>query len=110
MNPNGGDLERRVTRIEQLIEILTNRHIDYEEDHARLLKAQVIMNDQLQLNAAQIRENTEQIRKNSEQICKNSEQIGQLNAGLDQLRVRVDSLVSAIGELVRRMPPQQQRP
>jgi hypothetical protein len=100
MDPNGGNLKRRVIRIEEIMEVLTSRHIDLEEDHARLLKAQVVMADQLQKNSAQIdRLTATQDRTDAA--------IAQLTIRLDTLGARVDALVSAVGEFIRRLPPPQ---
>ena len=41
MAQNGHD-PSRLERIEGIIEVILNRHIAFEEDHAQLLKAQVV--------------------------------------------------------------------
>jgi hypothetical protein len=55
---NGSDLPARVQRLEELLEVLTTRHLDFEDEHKRLLRAQVIMADQLrELGAQQLHTN-----------------------------------------------------
>lgn len=49
MNGNGenGNVEGRLTRLEQFVEVLTNEHIQFAEEHKRLLTAQVILTDRM---------------------------------------------------------------
>src|SRR5258708_30383879 len=43
---NGHD-PTRLDRIEGLVEVLVNRHIEFEEEHKKLLIAQVVLTDRL---------------------------------------------------------------
>ena len=45
MTPNGenGNTERRLTRLEEFVEVLANEHIAFAEEHRRLLTAQVVL-------------------------------------------------------------------
>ena len=45
MPSNGSDMPTRVDRIEQLMEVLLTRHLDFEEEHKKLLTAQVLLAD-----------------------------------------------------------------
>ena len=56
MHPNGGqDNERRLTRLEEFVEVLANEHIQFAEEHKRLLTAQVVLTDRIdKLAAAQV--------------------------------------------------------
>ena len=45
---NSGPDPDRLDRLEGLVEVLFNRHLEFEEEHKRLLTAQVVLNDQLQ--------------------------------------------------------------
>jgi hypothetical protein len=49
VNGNGenGNVERRLTRLEDFVEVLTNEHIQFAEEHKRLLTAQVILTDRM---------------------------------------------------------------
>ena len=54
MTPNGenGKTERRLTRLEEFVEVLANEHIQFAEEHRRLLTAQVILTDRMDRLAA----------------------------------------------------------
>ena len=54
MTPNGenGRTERRLTRPEEFVEVLANEHIQFAEEHRRLLTAQVILTDRIDRLAA----------------------------------------------------------
>lgn len=78
MTENGSNLPTRVDRIEQLMEVLLTRHLDFEEEHKKLLTAQVLLAD------AQ--------RKTEESLV--------------HLSSRVDALVNVVDDIVRgRTPP-----
>lgn len=49
MNPNGEntDGERRLRRLEDFVEVLANEHIQFAEEHRRLLTAQVVLTDRI---------------------------------------------------------------
>jgi hypothetical protein len=44
-----GDAEngRRLTRLEEFVEVLANEHIQFAEEHKRLLTAQVVLTDRV---------------------------------------------------------------
>jgi len=44
---NANTPERRLTRLEDFVEILTNEHIQFAEEHKRLLTAQVLLTDRI---------------------------------------------------------------
>ena len=54
MTPNGenGNTERRLTRLEEFVEVLANEHIQFAEEHRRLLTAQVLLTDRMDRLAA----------------------------------------------------------
>ena len=43
-NANNG---RRLTRLEEFVEVLANEHIQFAEEHKRLLAAQVVLTDRM---------------------------------------------------------------
>lgn len=48
MNGNGdADNGRRLTRLEEFVEVLANKHIQFAEEHKRLLTAQVVLTDRV---------------------------------------------------------------
>ena len=52
MTPNGDNTERRLTRLEEFVEVLANEHIQFAEEHRRLLTAQVLLTDRMDKLAA----------------------------------------------------------
>jgi FtsZ-binding cell division protein ZapB len=84
---NGSDLPSRVQRLEELIEVLTNRHINFEErhsafeeEHKQLLTAQVLLTDEMRKLAESQRHTDE----------------------------RLNALIGVVDDLVRRQNPPQQ--
>ncbi|HYK17017.1 MAG TPA: hypothetical protein VEV37_03295 [Bryobacteraceae bacterium] len=55
---NGGNVERRLTRLEEFVEVLTSEHIQFAEEHKRLLTAQVVLTDGMD-KLAEAQERTE---------------------------------------------------
>jgi hypothetical protein len=47
MNSNGGDQASRIQRLEEMMEVLMNRHLDFEQEHKQLLTAQVLLTDEM---------------------------------------------------------------
>jgi hypothetical protein len=44
---NNGHDPTRLDRLEGLVEVLVNRHLEFEEEHKRLLIAQVVLTDRI---------------------------------------------------------------
>jgi hypothetical protein len=42
-----GENGRRLTRLEEFVEVLANEHIQFAEEHKRLLTAQVVLTDRM---------------------------------------------------------------
>jgi hypothetical protein len=81
---NGSERDARLQRMEQQQE-------QFQRDMQNLLTAQIVQN-------AQIQENTKQIAEQG----RNLDKALLREAHFDE---RVDNLVSAIGDLIRRIPP-----
>jgi hypothetical protein len=49
MNGSGENTDngRRLTRLEEFVEVLANEHIQFAEEHKRLLTAQVVLTDRM---------------------------------------------------------------
>lgn len=91
--PNG-NRDTRLDRIEHALELMISDHERFREQHEQfrvdlqqLLTAQVVQNE-----------------NHSRQIAAESKERQAKDAALD---ARVDKLVSAIGEFISRLPPQQ---
>ena len=46
-NGNGSESAGRLDRIEGLLEVLVNEHIQFADEHKRLLTAQVVLTDRI---------------------------------------------------------------
>ena len=53
---NGHDSPSRIERLEKIVEVLANVQADMQQDHQILLRAQIVMTDEMtKLAAAQVR-------------------------------------------------------
>jgi hypothetical protein len=82
----------RLDRIERTLDRMAE---EFRRDHQQLLKAQVILQDELERQIARDKLQDERIEKLIEHDHLQDERIKALDA-------RVDALVSAIGELIRK--------
>jgi hypothetical protein len=60
MATNGHD-PSRLDRLEALIEVLVNRHLEFEQEHKQLLTAQVVLTDRVDRIAEAHIETTEKL-------------------------------------------------
>jgi len=84
MADNGHD-PGRLDRLEGLAESLLNRHIEFEEEHKRLLKAHAALTDRID-RLAQRMDEMREFQKHSDE--------------------RLDALIAAVDEIRRNRPPQ----
>ena len=93
MNPgngqNNGDTGRRLTRLEEFVEVLTNAHIEFVEEHKKLLTAQILLTDQMKETDRRMKETDQRLKE--------------LSAHTDE---RLGSLIKMMDEWIRRHPPQ----
>ena len=88
-----GNKKDRLDRVEALLEMLVNEHIQFHEEHRQLLKAQVLLYDATQkLAQAQTDTNTK---------------LAELAAAQKHTDENLAALINVVDNLVRR-PPQQQ--
>ena len=85
----------RLDRIERMLDRMAEAHEEFRRDHQQLLKAQVILQDELERQVARDKLQDERIEKLIEHDHLQDERIQALDA-------RVDALVSSIGELIRK--------
>jgi len=83
---NNGHDPSRLDRLEGLVEVILNRHIEFEDEHKRLLIAQVVLTDRLE--------------KLTERVEKVAENVGHLSGNMN-------ALIAVVGDLDRRNPPRQ---
>jgi hypothetical protein len=81
-----GDKKNRLDRVEQLLEVLVNEHIQFHEEHRQLLKAQVILYDTTQ---------------------KLAEAQTELAAAQKHTDENLAALINVVDSVVRRLPQQQ---
>jgi predicted nucleic acid-binding Zn-ribbon protein len=86
---NGSEYVARLQRMEK-------EHEEFRRDLRQLLTAQVLQKDQIDKLLASLEKEAEERRTQAQQLREK-------DAMLDR---RVDDLVSAIGDLIRRIPPQ----
>jgi hypothetical protein len=82
-----GHGQSRLDRLEGLVEVLMNGHIEFTTEHKRLLTAQVVLTDRLDLLTKQVAE------------------LGEAQKRTDE---RMNALITVVDDIVRRRPPQMQ--
>jgi hypothetical protein len=90
-----GDNKSRLDRVEQLLEVLVNEHIQFHEEHRQLLKAQVILYDTTQKLAEALAQS---------QTDTNSK-LAELAAAQKHTDENLVALINVVDSLVRRTPP-----
>ena len=91
-----GNKKDRLDRVEQLLEVLVNEHIQFHEEHRQLLKAQVLLYDATQkLAQAFVQSQTDTNAKFAE-----------LAAAQKHTDENLSALINVVDNLVRRPPPQ----
>jgi hypothetical protein len=79
----------RLDRLEGLVEVLMNGHIEFEAEHKRLLTAQVVLTDRLH---------------------RLTEQVSELREAQKSTDERMNALITVVDDIVRRPPPQTSNP
>ncbi len=90
MATNGHD-PSRLDRLEGLVEVLVNRHIEFEDEHKRLLTAQVVLQDQLQ--------------KLGERVDRLTERVDRLAESQLETSQKLNALIAIVDEIIRHRPP-----
>ena len=89
---NNGHDPTRLDRLEGLVEVLVNRHLEFEEEHKRLLIAQVVLTDRID-RLAELQSKTAERMDGMAEFQKHSDE-------------RLDALIAVVDEIVRNRPPQ----
>jgi len=102
---NSGHDPTRLDRLEGLVEVLLNRHIEFEEEHKRLLTAQVVLTDRLD-------KLTQKVDRIAEVQAETTDKLNALIAIVDGQSLTVQQLLSAqvaltktVDAIVRKRPP-----
>ena len=93
-----GDKKNRLDRVEQLLEVLVNEHIQFHEEHRQLLKAQVILYDTTQ-KLYDITQNLAQAQTDT------NAKLAELAAAQKHTDQNLAALINVVDNLVRRPPP-----
>ena len=92
-----GDNKTRLDRVEELLEVLVNEHIQFHEEHRQLLKAQVILHDTTQ----------KLVERFAQAQADTNARFAELAAAQKHTDENLAALINVVDHLVRR-PPQQQ--
>jgi hypothetical protein len=82
---NGGGETSRLDRMERLMELLIDDHVQFREEHKGLLTAQVLLTDEMRKLAESQRLTDEHLRHTDE---------------------RLNALIAVVDDIVRKRPPQ----
>jgi hypothetical protein len=89
MQSNGGGETSRLDRMEGLMALMIDDHVQFREEHKRLLTAQVLLTDEM--------------RKLAESQRLTEEHLKALIAHTDE---RLNALIAVVDDIVRKRPPQ----
>jgi hypothetical protein len=85
--PNGTG---RMDRLERLMELLIDDHVQFREEHKQLLTAQVVLNDNL--------------GKLTERVDKNAKAIAELTEAQKHTDDRLNALIAVVDGWIRKQP------
>jgi hypothetical protein len=88
--PNG---QSRLDRTEGLMNLLMEDHVRFDEEHKRLLTAQIVLTDRIDKLAIEVAKTSVAVREVSESQKHSDE--------------RLNTLIAVVDDLVRKRPPQQ---
>ncbi len=84
-----GNQKTRLDRVEEILEVLVNEHIQFHEEHRQLLKAQVILYDMTQ-----------------KFVQDTNARFAELATAQKHTDERLSALINVVDSLVRRLPLQ----
>jgi hypothetical protein len=85
-----GNQKGRLDRVEEMLEVLVNEHIQFGEEHRQLLKAQVLLYDAVQ--------------KIAEAQIESDRSLAELAQAQKHTDERMAALIGTVDDLVRRPP------
>jgi hypothetical protein len=94
-----GDQKNRLDRVEELLEVLVNDHIQFHEEPRQLLKAQVLLYDTVQ-------KLTEAQASFDQRLATLVTSQAQLAAAQQHTDENLAALINVVDSVVRRLPPQ----
>ena len=87
-----GDKKNRLDRVEELLEVLVNEHIQFHEEHRQLLKAQVVLYD-----------NVQRLYDTTQKLAQAQTELAAAQRHTDE---NLAALINVVDSIVRRPPPQ----
>src|SRR5258708_20162944 len=96
-----GNQKGRLDRIEETLELLTNEHIQFHEEHRHLLKAQVLLYDSVQKLTETFAETQ---RKTEEKLAQLADRHDELATAQRNADDRMAALIIRPNDLIRRLP------
>lgn len=94
--PNGSG-QSRLDRMEGLMNLLIEDHVRFDEEHKRLLTAQIILTDRVDKLAIQVEKTSVSVREGIQELRESQKHTDE----------RLNALISVVDDLVRKRPPQQ---
>ena|SRR5260370_13313335 len=96
-----GDKKGRLDRIEEILHVLVNEHMDFHEEHRHLLKAQVLLYDSVQKLTETFAETQ---RKTEEKLAQLADRHDELATAQRNADDRMAALIITANDLIRRLP------
>jgi hypothetical protein len=90
-----GNQKGRLDRMEELLHVLINEHIDFRQEHRELLKAQVVLYDSVQ-------KLTDAHRKTEEKLAQLATRHDELAAAQRNADDRMAALIVTVDDIIRR--------
>jgi hypothetical protein len=96
---NGCD---RLDRIERALELLIDDHVQFREEHKKLLAAQVVLTDRVEKLAVRVDKLTERIEQIAEMGARTDQRIEGLAEAGAQTDGRLNALIKIVDGIIRR--------
>ena len=100
-----GDQRGRLDRVEEILAVLANEHIQFQQEHRQLLTAQVLLNDAMQKLAEAQAESEQKLAQLAEAQDLSDRKLAQLAEAQQHTDERMAALIVTVDDLIRR-PPQ----
>jgi len=91
-NSGNGNGQSRLDRLEGLMELLIDDHVQFQQEHRQLLAAQVVL--------------TERVDKFALKVDKLADSLGELRESQRHTGERMNALIAVVDDTVRKRPPQ----
>ncbi len=96
-----GNQKGRLDRIEETLELLTNEHIQFHEEHRHLLKAQVVLYDTVQKLTETFAETQRKTEEKLAQLASLHQDLAAAQRNADE---RMAALIVTVDDIIRHRP------